>query len=250
VRPGTFDLYRVENGDEIPVDSYSINLFKGRATLNLDASNHANPGEKVTYRSYVTDSTRVADGPFINELVLKIEKPRSSSSRGGGKRKKGRNKNSGNKKGPGGLELPRVWEVYRNPDDNQKGWTEVPGRDFDEESALRAIYAGGGQSNGEPTGEQYDFYVNMNNKYLDNEAKDSDIDPKLLKGRFKYGMVLIGIGLINRSNELENEEDSNEIFSEALDMEEVIYEVTESVAPILLPMIETLGSLEEDPILA
>ena len=59
-------------------------------------------------------------------------------------------------------------------------------------------------------------------------------DPKVLEAQYKYGMVLIGMSLLK---ELEEEEES---------IYEKIYEVTKAISPVLLPMLATLGRLEEE----
>ncbi|MCD6531887.1 hypothetical protein J7K99_05560, partial [bacterium] len=59
-------------------------------------------------------------------------------------------------------------------------------------------------------------------------------DPKILEAQYKYGMVLVGMSLLK---ELEEKEEES--------IYEKIYEVTKAISPVLLPMIATLGTLEE-----
>jgi len=83
---------------------------------------------------------------------------------------------------------------------------------------------------------EYDFYINADNIYLLTEIKGrSKIDPKILEAQYKYGMVLIGMSILN---ELE-EKDEESVYSN-------ICEVTKAISPVLLPMIATLGTLEEE----
>ena len=85
----------------------------------------------------------------------------------------------------------------------------------------------------------YDFYVNMDNKYLLSELKMKyKLEPEILKSQYKFGMVLIGLSLINSLEK----EDTNE--SENFDSENEVYKVTKAIAPMLLPMISALGELE------
>ena len=79
----------------------------------------------------------------------------------------------------------------------------------------------------------------MDNKYLLSELKMKyKLEPEILKSQYKFGMVLIGLSLINSLEK----EDTNE--SENFDSENEVYKVTKAIAPMLLPMISALGELE------
>lgn len=79
----------------------------------------------------------------------------------------------------------------------------------------------------------------MDNIHLKTEQKiNTDIDAKLLDARYKYGMALIGIALL-QNREIKNEKKSEEeynIFKEIAD-------TTKLISPFLLPMISSLGDL-------
>lgn len=60
------------------------------------------------------------------------------------------------------------------------------------------------------------------------------LDPKILEAQYKYGIVLIGMSLLK---ELE-EKDNDSIY-------EKVSEITKAISPVLLPIIATLGTLEE-----
>jgi hypothetical protein len=80
----------------------------------------------------------------------------------------------------------------------------------------------------------------MDNVHLLTELKlcSSEKDEKLFNSRYKYGMVLIGIALLNDSKFKKEEnlesEDNEDVFSK------IIY-VTKVISPVLLPMISSLG---------
>ena len=67
------------------------------------------------------------------------------------------------------------------------------------------------------------------------------IEPKLLEARFKFGMVLLGMSLLNFDNiskkDTSQENDSTSIY-------EKITIFSRAISPILLPMISSLGDLE------
>ena len=116
--------------------------------------------------------------------------------------------------------MPEITELYKD------NW----GERFDQEGALSVT------DNGEGI---YDFYVNMDNKYLLSELKTkSRLEPEILKSQYKFGMVLIGLSLLNSFEKEDNRD------SESFDSETEVNRVTKAIAPMLLPMISALGELE------
>lgn len=85
----------------------------------------------------------------------------------------------------------------------------------------------------------------MDNVFLRTEIKgNTKIDPRLLEARFKYGMVLLGISLLEHfEKKTENE---TEIQKNGLSVYDEIFSVSRAISPILLPMIASLGDLELD----
>ena len=92
------------------------------------------------------------------------------------------------------------------------------------------------------------------------ELKNATVkeEPEIIKARFKYGLVLIGLGLLQqemgkangsqaKSHE-ENDEDSEARIAESL--EGRIASTTRAIAPILLPMINSLGAMDIEDIKA
>jgi hypothetical protein len=75
--------------------------------------------------------------------------------------------------------------------------------------------------------------------------KESKVDPKLLKAKFVYGMVLVGLALLqddrlaSKSSASDNGENG-----EAMDAEKLVDRTTRALAPVFLPMLESIGALE------
>ena len=99
--------------------------------------------------------------------------------------------------------MPNIREVTRDE------WEKF---DFDNESALLVKY--GGEEEG------HDFYVNMDNIHLQTEVKGNPkADPTILKARYKYGLVLIGLALLKefennyKNDMMENGNDMNQEIS-------------------------------------
>ena len=85
----------------------------------------------------------------------------------------------------------------------------------------------------------YDFYVNMDNIHLQTEIKPiakNEGKMRLLKARYKYSMVLIGLGVLGY---YDNHKDENTENTE--DPEEMIRKISDMLSPVLLPMIDVMG---------
>jgi len=152
-----------------------------------------------------------------------------TSNGGHGKRKEPPSDEAGNnRKKPSYLDIPNVLEVRREEWEKYK---------FTKISALRVV------DSGEETG--YDFYINLDNVYLQMEIKENlKIDVKLLEARFKYGMVLLGISLLDFDSKHQNSEEKISDENIGLSISEKISLFSEAIGPTLLPMIASLGDLE------
>ncbi len=209
--------------DGSPIQDYSLNLWNGIATLNIQLPRFAKVGDKLKFETSVTDVTR--SEPFSDIFVVEIEAPRKE---GNGKRSKRKNPPSDTegeeRQKPAGLALPNTIEV-RSPE-----WEKYSFGIFDEKSALKVVDAG------EESG--YDFYINMDNVFLQMEVKqNTKVDPKLMEARFKYGMVLLGLSLLDYEEKNKSEDDNG------ASMYDRISEITSAIAPTLLPMVASLGDL-------
>ena len=91
------------------------------------------------------------------------------------------------------------------------------------------------------TGAKYTFYVNTSNKCFETDRKNSREDPAVVEAKFVYANVLVGLGLLNDSPT--NDEDSAEPTESP---EERVATTTKALAPVLLPMIDFLGTLSPE----
>jgi hypothetical protein len=199
---------------------YILNLWNGLATLTASLPEKAQLGDILGYESIVSDQTQFR--PFENQFKVKVLDECRRLPGGPGGRKRPPSETEGDDRSiPSGLALPQVIEIY------QIQWPEYG---FSENSALEVKYTGE---------EGYDFYVNMDNICLLSEVKaKSEIDAKLLKERYKYALVLIGLALLKEHpNGKEQEEQDEDIFKG-------VSETTAKLSPIILPMISYLGDLE------
>ena len=85
------------------------------------------------------------------------------------------------------------------------------------------------------------FFINVDNNALKTEMKYAKQDARLLEAKFKYGNVLLGLALLHAGDPSDNDYDDDESQS----VQDQIRQVSDAVAPVLLPMIDQLSGLNE-----
>lgn len=217
---------------------YSMNLYNGYGHLNIHLPPAAKERDRLLLRVRVDDETLVE--PFVNDADLRILSAQVSESGSSGRRSSREDDlHEGVRKlRPSGITLPKVIEVTRD------GWGD---KEMDEYSAVRIRQA---QSEEEAGGRNvYDFFLNVENVFLQTEQKASPVKADLLQARFKFGMVLVGLGLLRSSmgrGEQDKDEEEDENGVTEVPPEDLVARGTDALAPILLPMIDSLGELELD----
>lgn len=211
--PGEFKLTL---NDRTLVKDYALNLWNGIANLTVALPEDCKVGDLLKYTVEVNDISRV--NPFLITFYVLVDHPVEKKKGKPGKRIKPPGDENGERHIPSSFDIPNIIEVRSSE------WYKYS---FDRESALKVRDTGEGG---------YDFYINMDNIYLLTEIKGRfRSDSKVLESQYKYGMVLIGMSLLK---ELEEKEEES--------IYEKIHEVTKAISPILLPMVATLGTLEEE----
>lgn len=212
--PGSFQISC--SGQKI--DGHRLNLWNGIATLTCPLPTNTEIGDLVKYEVNVCDEYNIDPFNNIFHIIAEKESPKNKGKPGkrvsppGGKGK--------NRKTTQMLAMPEVQEI------NKDKWES---HQFDKESALSVLDNGEGG---------YDFFINVDNLYLRAEIKNkTNLEPEILKSQYKFGMVLIGLGLLNS---FEKEDD------EEVDIDKEIRKVSKAIAPILLPMISNLGELQSE----
>lgn len=237
IEAGSFSLSQVkENGQKKSVKVFTgPNLHNGIATLSVKIPDDAKVGDELTFVSVLVDP--YSSREFTNQFSVKVKEP---STPGGGKGS--RNKPPGNKGGKdrenqGGIALPNIIEV------KEENWSE---HEFTKHTALKIKDAGSSSDESDDeTPEQYDFFVNVDNVFLQSEMKSLKSDIPVVKARFMYGMVLVGLGLLQQNLEdKKSKKDEDEREEDGGNIEKLIEQVSTSIAPIILPMIDSLGALD------
>ncbi len=221
--PGTFKLY--VNGKES--ENKDINLWNGNAYLNVWLENNM-VDDLVHFRSEVNDISRPA--PFSEEFVVKVIKPLNKQpSVPSPRRPPASNQHGDETKKPDGFALPNIIEVPR------ENWSS---QSFTEQSALKVKDSG--QSG-------YDFFVNIDNIHLLSELKMArNTEIKAIQAKYKFGLVLVGLALLNDNDKGQEKGDTGEgegIFTS-------IEKFSKAISPVILPMIDTLGALESQDLVA
>jgi len=217
--PGHFDLKI--NGEF--VEEVSLNLWNGIATLNISLPKSTKIGDLLIGELAITDNSRI--DPIINHFKRNVKKEIKPSKGKGGTRRKGGENNDGDRSLPDKFALPEITDVTENEWDRYS---------FDEFSALKV------NSNGD---EGYDFFINIDNKYLKHEIKQLKLEDEsnLVIEKFKTSMVLLGLALLKDKDIFENK--YNEISNNSIPIDEVIFLVSRAFAPLSIPMVDALGKL-------
>jgi len=240
MNPGRLLVDAVLNGSRVTVD-HTLNLHDGFAHLNVHLPRDARRKDTLHLTVEVTDATLVES--FVNQTELTVLAAQTNRSGGASiiKTREEEAENGRVEKRQSGIALPKIVEV------TQDEWST---REMDAYSALRIVNAGLEEGDGEGRGQTpiYDFFVNVDNIYLKTEEKASPSKADVLSARFKFGMILVGLGVLRHcSQHQETDEDTlDENSVRTSEPEEFVAQATDAIGPMLLPMIEALGDLELD----
>ncbi|MFO7846791.1 MAG: hypothetical protein R6V27_09540 [Balneolaceae bacterium] len=239
---GNFSLEIAKGNQSKQVDSYSLNLQNGIATLNIKLPGGCSIGDIIKYKSIVSDDTLLE--PFINSFSIQVCSPQNVET-GGEKRRRPPSKKEGKQREiMTKVAMPEIHRVYESGWDSRK-------QKFDKFSALEIVQE---SSNIDDAGDFkppiYSFWVNMDNIFLKAEIKSRKDDPKIIKAKFTYGLVLIGLALLQEDmlNERKRIEKKNRKTGEnnEITIEQQVYQTSKAIAPVILPLIESLGGLTEE----
>jgi hypothetical protein len=146
----------------------------------------------------------------------------------------GSNINNGAKTS-GGIKLPPIIPVTRG----SAPWTR---HGFDETTSCVAVQ----EEN------EYSFYINVDNIYLQTELKNMKADVAVEKTKFVWGNVLIGLALLHddRQQAAERAKKNGSTEDEHEPVSDRIRTTTRALGPFLIPMIDHLGAITEEDVVA
>jgi hypothetical protein len=240
--PGAFALYLVAGEHRMPVSDYvGPNLHNGVATLTVRLPTNCEVGDKLQFEAVV--SNPVLLDPFMNVFSIEVlEAADAEPGSKGSTRKPPSDKKGDEREIEGGITLPHPIPVH----EADWGKQSPP---FDKYTTLQVKIDEARENGNGETHDVYDFYINMDNLFLKTELKAAGDEIELIRARWQYGLVLVGLALLHedakksKTDEVKEEENGQTI-------EVQIESVTRALAPVLLPMIDALGALEVENVLA
>ena len=218
------------------IEDYSLNLWNGLATLTVSIPKSAKVGNILRFDTNVFDISRVE--PFASQFFIRVAKKHAKQQKpegtNGGRKKPPSDKKGDDRQKESYLDIPNVVDIRKE----DWGKEDYKGFGFNEFSALKVRSVG--------EGDGWDFFINVDNSYLKTEMKGSTkTDPAILEARYRYGMVLLGISILDfEKNRQKNKGRGLEPNDNGVSVYDQISLLTEAVSPTLLPMIASLGSSE------
>lgn len=243
-QPGTFSLNIITINGPVPAGDYQWpRLHDGLAHLSIILPEGTIAGDDLQFEAVTTDPSRVE--PFRNGFILTVLPERETTTGGGGGTRRTKSddenqdgKGSGNK-GSGEtqdtyLDIPEPSEVY------EKDWpTKEPA--FDKFTCMRIKR----QPDAREDEDKYDYFINMDNVYLQTLLKAKPKEAAVLRLRFKVGMTLIALSILHQEQVRKKDGRlSVDMPDEAVDVSDRVAQVTGALAPFLIPMIESVAGLE------
>lgn len=238
---GQKEFVRIVDGKRVPLTDYTgPNLADGRANLTIDLPEGMKAGDVLELQFIVKDAA--TGDEFVNNAKLPILAAVEQDDTKKKKKKKEQpsDKPGEQQTGQSGLDFPEVKWV--KPD--APNWKTY----FDTlDDCLTIIDDGEVDEHGKAQPE-YVFYLNEGNKALQNELKATKLPVAAVKKQFEVGIMLVGMAMIHdeklhKSHKGESDKDDGKaddtVFKQA-----ALF--SRAIAPVILPMIQSLGDLADE----
>jgi hypothetical protein len=238
-QPGEIRLLQLTGNEElVPAKNWRTpHLFEGTASLSLTLPPDVAVGDIVTYEVHVNDASRIE--PFKNRFTLTVKAERAENPVKPAKPPVPKPDKPGNDAGKGvqqdtRLNVPSptlVWE---------KDWGQQDPV-FTKYTAM-AIKRPPGVAEGSAV---FDYFINMNNVFIDQAAKEKPKKVHEIRDRYQFGMTFITLALIRHELDQKQHTKAGEEDEDAhvQDIHERVAEVTAAIAPFLLPLVDSLSKL-------
>jgi len=241
--PGEFRLFHIVGDERKPAKNWRTpHLFEGSATLSLSLPPEATVGDALVFEAEVMDPSRIE--PFRNRFTLLVKSERGERPPPPPRPPQPKPDKPGSEIGKDAqndtrLDVPKPVEVW------EKDWAARDPQ-FDKFTAMRIKRPPGVDENSSV----FDYFINMNNVFVDQAAKEKPRKVREIRDRYKFGMTLLTLALIRhdleaRKREQPDEKDDDEK-SPRQDVHELVGEVTSAIAPFLLPLIDSLSRITGD----
>jgi hypothetical protein len=247
--PGEFKLFQIVDDKLVPAKNWRTpHLFDGEVLLSMALPPEASVGQSLWFEAHTMDPSRIE--PFRNRFTLTVKSeredrpvtpqpPQPRPDRPADEAGKDAENDTR-------LAVPKPIEVW------EKDWTQQDPH-FDRVTAIRIKRRPGS----EETSSIFDYFINMNNVFLDQQTKEKPRRTKELRERFKFGMTLITLALLRhdietrkRAEDKATSEEDEEVHRP--DIHESVAEATSAIAPFLLPLVDSLSQItgESEPLSA
>jgi hypothetical protein len=218
----TIDAYK-SDGKRIPIDYRLGNLLDGQLTAILEVDPRRISVDTILEVKFtINDNDQLQ--PFENILILKLRAP---------------------------VEVGKPGSKTNNPKENtidpEKGALKSAGLPnitaIEEHDWIREGYSPSTAVTvkANPDGIGFDFFYNKDNKDLKYQQSLLKHDAKILDHQYKIGLMLVALALIDSSKKARDDKES--ILSQDV-IEEFVEEVTESISPYWLSIMEALSGLK------
>lgn len=228
--PGAFEpIYLTSDGtSEIPIPTWSVRgPTSGHLSLSFSLPPNMKVGDVVLAQFRVTDPSRI-DALELNAWLTVRPHAQNPPRPPTPSPDPPPTPNNGEK--PGSLALPKINLVTRE-DWSIHGFTEL--------SALK-VDKGEIDNQGRL---EYDFFVNVDNKYLKSAQKGDRASPEILQMQFMYALVLLSLGLLVDDNS--SNSPASEPIAEDGAVEDQVAKICARLAPYVLPTLHALNGIED-----
>lgn len=195
---------------------YSLKVINGVGYLTIDIDPHLfKVGDYTLFRLMITDETRVS--PIVVEFGLEIVEKTPDSPSGDKKPTKSRQKQE--------KALPPIKEVRKEE------WIDLGMNEFS------AIVIKESEQDG-----VYDFYCNLDNKYLRIERQNPKSNIPYLESIFSTGLIVASMSVISHYQRMDHQLETDD---SDWDLKELVKDVSASLAPTIIPIITELSKVKE-----
>ncbi|RWE53347.1 hypothetical protein [Mesorhizobium sp.] len=237
-------LARLLNGERQPIADYiGPNLVDGKGNVTFDLPEDVSVGDTVEVEFTVRDVVTGAE--FANRAKLPILAAVEPHTGPKPKPKPKPGEPPGNEaEGSSGINFPEVFWI------EQKAPT-WPSHFSSLDDCLHILEEGDVvDGKYEPA---YKFYLNADNKALKNELAFTKLPADAVKKQFEIGVVLLAMALIHDDNQTKGAAQKAGNGTDKEDADESTIEkraalLARAVAPVIIPMIQSLGELADEAV--
>ncbi len=236
VDAGTMEIIHTVGGVSQTISNYVHYLVEGRANVYLDLPSGTKVGDVLEFAFVIRDP--VTGNEFWNNAKLSVLAKADTSSGPPSRRKKPDDQDGSGAQGNAGIEMPKVRWVSQE----EENWATF----FNTTDDCLSIFDEG-EEKSDKWKSNYEFFLNEANKAFQLQLRNSKFDPATVKKQFEVGVVLIGLAMIHDDNQ-RNGSNEREYDFEEFTLEKRTSIFTRAIAPVLIPIIQSLGPLAEEEV--